>query len=49
MISEILFYICQWFAFCFDQSTELNIAKFLQKNTSEKKMYIYEVSDTSET
>ena len=26
----ILFYIWQWLAYCFDYSTELNIAKFLQ-------------------
>ena len=28
----ILFYIWQWLAYCFDQSTELNVAKFLQKS-----------------
>ena len=39
----ILFYIWQWLAFCFDKSTKLTIANFLQKNTNEKK--IHEVSE----
>ena len=38
----ILFYLLQWLAFCFDKSTKLNIAKFLQKDTSEKKFYVSE-------
>ena len=40
----ILFYVWQWLDFCFDKSTKLNIAKLLQKNTSEKKFYVHEVS-----
>ena len=41
----MLFYNWQWLAFCFDQSTELNIANFLQKNTSYKYFYFHEVSE----
>ena len=41
----ILFYIWQWLAYCFDQTIELNIAKFLQKNTSAKILYFHEVSE----
>ena len=40
----ILFYIWQWLAYRFDQSTELNIAKFLEKTASEKILYFHEVS-----
>jgi len=44
-----LFYIWQWLAFCFDYSTELNIANFLQKYSifmkyPKKFDYVLEVS-----